>query len=90
MIASFATQIEIDGQGVAWIADTKMKLAEVVLDKAARGWSPEEIHFQHDRPKSMLNTCVVPQRCQPESLWQLTPEAVPIRTHSLASVASLT
>ena len=24
-----------------------MKVAEVVLDKIANGWSPEEIHFQH-------------------------------------------
>jgi len=32
---------------VAWIAGTKVKVAEVVLDKMAYGWSPEEIHFQH-------------------------------------------
>ena len=24
-----------------------MNVAEVVLDKIANGWSPEEIHFQH-------------------------------------------
>ncbi len=47
MTAVFATQIEIDGQGVAWIAGTKVKVTEVVLDKLAHGWSPEEIHFQH-------------------------------------------
>jgi uncharacterized protein (DUF433 family) len=45
--AVFATQIEIDGQGVAWIAGTKAKVTEIVLDKIAYGWSPEEIHFQH-------------------------------------------
>ena len=45
--AVFATQIEIDGQGVAWIAGTKVKVTEVVLDKRAHCWSPEEIHFQH-------------------------------------------
>jgi uncharacterized protein (DUF433 family) len=43
----FATQIELDGQGIAWIGGTKVKVTEVVLDKIAYGWSPEEIHFQH-------------------------------------------
>lgn len=47
MTALFTTQIELDGQGVAWIGGTKVKVAEVVLDKVAYGWSPEEIHFQH-------------------------------------------
>jgi uncharacterized protein (DUF433 family) len=45
--ATFSTRIEIDGNGVPWIAETKVKVAEVVLDKIAYGWSPEEIHFQH-------------------------------------------
>ena len=47
MTAAFTTQIELDGQGVAWIGGTKVKVIEVVLDKIANGWSPEEIHFQH-------------------------------------------
>ncbi len=47
MTATFATQIEIDDRGVAWIAGTKVKVTEVVLDKIASGSSPEEIHFQH-------------------------------------------
>ena len=47
MTAIFSTQIEIDGQGVAWIAGTKVKVTEIILDKFAYGWSPEEIHFQH-------------------------------------------
>ena len=47
MTAVFATQIEIDTNGVAWIGGTKVKVAEVVLDKLAHGWNPEEIHFQH-------------------------------------------
>jgi uncharacterized protein (DUF433 family) len=45
--AVFATQIELDGRGIAWIGGTKVKVSEVVLDKMAHGWSPEEIHFQH-------------------------------------------
>jgi uncharacterized protein (DUF433 family) len=47
MTAVSATQIEIDTTGVAWLAGTKVKVVEVVLDKLAHGWSPEEIHFQH-------------------------------------------
>jgi len=47
MTATFSTQIELDDRGVAWIAGTKVKVIEVVLDKMAYGSSPEEIHFQH-------------------------------------------
>jgi len=43
----FATHIELDDQDVAWIGATKVKVIEIVLDKMAYGWSPEEIHFQH-------------------------------------------
>lgn len=41
-----ASLIQIDGNGVAWIAGANTKVIEVVLDKLAYGWSPEEIHFQ--------------------------------------------
>jgi uncharacterized protein (DUF433 family) len=47
MTALFSTQIELDAEGVAWISGTRTKVIEVVLDKLAHGWSPEEIHFQH-------------------------------------------
>lgn len=47
MTAAFTTQIELDDRGIAWIAGTKVKVVEVVLDKIAYGSSPEEIHFQH-------------------------------------------
>ncbi|MGE3780453.1 MAG: DUF433 domain-containing protein [Pirellulaceae bacterium] len=47
MTATFATQIEIDARGVAWIAGTRFRVIEVVLDKVTQGCSPEEIHFQH-------------------------------------------
>jgi uncharacterized protein (DUF433 family) len=47
MTVGIATQIEIDDRGVPWIARTKVKVAEIVLDKIAYGSSPEEIHFQH-------------------------------------------
>jgi len=39
--------IHLDARGVAWIDDTNIKVVEVVLDKRAYGWSPEEIHEQH-------------------------------------------
>ena len=29
------------------IARTNMKVIELVLEKTAYGWSPEELHFQH-------------------------------------------
>lgn len=47
MTATFATQIDLDDRGMAWIAGTKVKVTEIVLDKIAYGSSPEEIHFQH-------------------------------------------
>lgn len=45
--AASATHICLDDEGVAWIDDTRVKVIEVVLEKLAHGWSPEEIHFQH-------------------------------------------
>ena len=47
MLTGLSTQIEVDASGVAWIAGTRTKVREVVLDRLAHGWSPEEIHFQH-------------------------------------------
>jgi len=47
MSTGLSTQIEIDAAGVAWIAGTRTKVKQVVLDKLAHGWSPEETHFQH-------------------------------------------
>src|SRR5437660_10299295 len=47
MTTATVTHIEIDEHGVAWIANTKVKVIEVVLDKLAHGSSPEEIHFQY-------------------------------------------
>lgn len=39
--------IALDEQGVPTIADTTMKVTELVVEKMAYGWSPEELHFQH-------------------------------------------
>ncbi len=46
-MATTTGRIEIDRNGVAWIAGANTKVIEVVLDKLAYGWSPEQIHFQH-------------------------------------------
>ena len=42
-----SSHIQMDAHGTAWIDDTNVKVVEVVLDRLAHGWSPEEIHFQH-------------------------------------------
>jgi uncharacterized protein (DUF433 family) len=39
--------IVLDNKGVSIITGTSMKVIELVLEKYAYGWSPEELHFQH-------------------------------------------
>lgn len=39
--------IVVEEKGVALIADSQMKLAQLVSEVMAYGWSPEELHFQH-------------------------------------------
>ena len=47
MVAVLNSLIEIDDKGVPWISGANTKVVEVVLDKMAYGWSPEEMHRQH-------------------------------------------
>ena len=47
MVAVLNSLIEIDEKGVPWISCANTKVVEVVLDKLAYGWSPEEMHRQH-------------------------------------------
>lgn len=47
MTAVVESYIEVDENRVAWIADTKVKVIEIALDKLAHGSSPEELHFQY-------------------------------------------
>src|SRR5260370_10329209 len=47
MVAVINSLIEIDDNGVPWISGANTKVIEVVLDKIAHGWSPEEMHRQH-------------------------------------------
>lgn len=39
--------IVLDATSVPHIAGTTMKVIELVLERSAYGWSPEELHFQH-------------------------------------------
>ncbi|MFL6216039.1 MAG: DUF433 domain-containing protein [Blastocatellia bacterium] len=41
------THIYLDEHGVAWITGANTKVIEVVLDRMAYGWGPEEIHEQY-------------------------------------------
>lgn len=47
MAATTIAHIRLDDNGVAWIDDTHHKVLDVVKDKLAYGWSPEEIALQH-------------------------------------------
>ncbi|MCZ6632843.1 MAG: DUF433 domain-containing protein [bacterium] len=39
--------IDLGNDDVPKIKGTRTKVVQIVLDKLAYGWSPEEIHFQH-------------------------------------------
>ena len=47
MVTQVDRHIYLDEAGVAWIETANTKVIEVVLDKLAYGWNPEEIHEQH-------------------------------------------
>jgi uncharacterized protein (DUF433 family) len=47
MVAVLNSLIELDADGRPWITGANTKVVEVVLDKMAYGWSPEEMHHQH-------------------------------------------
>ena len=49
-LASLETRYEqlvIDEKGTPILAGSNMKVIELVLEKLAYGWSPEELYFQH-------------------------------------------
>lgn len=39
--------IELDDNQIPMISGSSMKVAELVLDHLAYGWSPEELQYQH-------------------------------------------
>lgn len=41
------THIRLDERGVAWIAETNVKVVEVAMDQTAYDWDAEEIHAAH-------------------------------------------
>ncbi len=47
MVETRYEHIVLDERQVPTIAGTRIEVIEVVLDKIAYGWSPEEIHLQH-------------------------------------------
>ena len=47
VIATRYEHIALDQNNVPIISGTNMKVVELVLEKTAYGWSPEELHFQH-------------------------------------------
>lgn len=47
MTAVMTGHIALDDHGEAWLEGTRTKVKDVVLDKLAYGWSPEEMHRQH-------------------------------------------
>jgi uncharacterized protein (DUF433 family) len=46
-LQTFYEHIALDEKGTPIIAGTTMKVVELVVEKLAHGWSPEELHFQH-------------------------------------------
>ncbi len=47
LITTGYEHIVIGEDGVPIIAGTTMKVVELITEKIAYGWSPEELHFQH-------------------------------------------
>jgi len=57
--AATISRIVLNQQGRAWIAGTSSKVIEVMLDKIAYGWSPEEMHLQHPHlPLAKIHTAL--------------------------------
>ena len=46
-VQTYYEHIILDERKRPVIAGTTMKVIELVVEKIAHGWSPEELHFQH-------------------------------------------
>ena len=46
-VATLYEHISISATGVPFIKGTTTKVAEIVMEVKAHGWSPDEIHWQH-------------------------------------------
>jgi uncharacterized protein (DUF433 family) len=47
MTVATISHIVIDDRGIARISGSRIRVVDIVLDKQAQGWSPEEIQQQH-------------------------------------------
>ena len=47
LTATTYQHIRLDNSGVPVIANTTMKVVELIMAQIAHGWSPEELLFQH-------------------------------------------
>lgn len=47
LVETKSKHITLDEKWVPIIAGTTMKVVELVAERIAYGWSPEELHFQH-------------------------------------------
>lgn len=47
MTTAVASHVVLDDRGRPWVEGTNTKVIEIVMDKIAFGWSPEEMHRQH-------------------------------------------
>jgi uncharacterized protein (DUF433 family) len=47
MVETRYEHVILNEANVPIIAGTNMKVVELVLERTAYGWSPEELHFQH-------------------------------------------
>ncbi len=47
MTAVTTSHIVLDEGGRPWVEGTSTKVVEIILDKMAYGWGPEQIHHNH-------------------------------------------
>jgi uncharacterized protein (DUF433 family) len=47
METSPAAHIQVHADGIARVGNTRVSVMDIVLDRLAYGWSPEEIVYQH-------------------------------------------
>ena len=47
MVVTSIAYIDVDEQGVARVVGKRTKVIQIVMDKMANGWNPEEIHEQY-------------------------------------------
>jgi uncharacterized protein (DUF433 family) len=46
-VATSYEHVQLREDGIASIQGTTTKVIELVVERRAHGWSPEELHFQH-------------------------------------------